>query len=204
MEDLRMAKSFPRALIGAWLVMLAPLAGAGDATATPASAASPAAHEEYRDDEIVKNASNFFSNGARELSDVLAKVLKEKGRPIAIIRGEEVSGAVAAGLRYGHGELVYRDGAHTPVYWQGPSVGFDIGANAVKVYMLVYKLPNTDAIFQRFPGVEGSLYFVGGFGVHYLQSNGIGIAPVRFGVGWRQGVDVGYLNFSREKRINPF
>jgi hypothetical protein len=99
---------------------------------------------------------------------------------------------------------VYRDGAHTPVYWQGPSVGFDIGANAVKVYMLVYKLPNTDAIFQRFPGVEGSLYFVGGFGVHYLQSNGIGIAPVRFGVGWRQGVDVGYLNFSREKRINPF
>jgi hypothetical protein len=204
MEDKGMAKSLTRALIGAWLLVLAPLVGADNAPATPASPATPAEHQEYRDDEIVKSASDFFSNGAHELSDVLAKVLKEKGRPIAIIRGEEVSGAVAAGLRYGHGELVYRDGTRTTVYWQGPSVGFDIGANAVKVYMLVYKLPNTDAIFQRFPGVEGSLYFVGGFGVHYLQSNGIGIAPVRFGVGWRQGVDVGYLNFSREKRINPF
>src|SRR5271170_2498888 len=113
MEDMCMAKSLARALIGAWLLLLAPLAGADNTPATPVSTATPAAHEEYRDDEIVKSASDFFSNGAHELSDVLAKVLKEKGRPIAIIRGEEVSGAVAAGLRYGHGELVYRDGART-------------------------------------------------------------------------------------------
>jgi hypothetical protein len=90
------------------------------------------------------------------------------------------------------------------VYWQGPSLGFDVGANAVKVFVLVYDLPSTEALFQRFPGVEGSLYFVGGFGVNYAQSEGVTLAPVRFGVGWRQGIGVGYMHFSRQKRINPF
>jgi hypothetical protein len=160
-------------------------------------------HEAYDDEEIAKAASDFFSTGAKGLSEVLAKVLKEKGRPIAYIRGEEVGGAVAVGLRYGHGELVYKRGGGRKVYWQGPSLGFDLGANAVKVFVLVYDLPSTDALFQRFPGVEGSLYFVGGFGVNYLQRDGISLAPVRFGVGWRQGIGVGYMHFTRNKRLNP-
>jgi len=158
----------------------------------------------YSDDEIVKQANDFFANGAKGLSDVLAKVLKEKGQPVAFIRGEEAGGAVAVGVRYGHGELVFKDGRHRMVYWQGPSLGFDIGADAVKAFVLVYNLPNAEALFQRFPSVEGSLYFVGGFGVNYVQADGIALAPVRFGVGWRQGIDVGYMHFSREKRINPF
>jgi hypothetical protein len=160
-------------------------------------------HEAYDDEEIAKAASDFFSTGAKGLSEVLAKVLKEKGRPIAYIRGEEIGGAVAVGLRYGHGELVYKRGGGRKVYWQGPSLGFDLGANAVKVFVLVYDLPSTDALFQRFPGVEGSLYFVGGFGVNYLQRDGISLAPVRFGVGWRQGIGVGYMHFTRNKRLNP-
>jgi hypothetical protein len=160
-------------------------------------------HEAYDDEEIAKAASDFFSTGAKGLSEVLAKVLKEKGRPIAYIRGEEIGGAVAVGLRYGHGELVYKRGGGRKVYWQGPSLGFDLGANAVKVFVLVYDLPSTDALFQRFPGVEGSLYFVGGFGVNYLQRDGISLAPVRFGVGWRQGIGVGYMHFTRDQRLNP-
>src|SRR6266849_4182066 len=96
-------------------------------------------HEAYDDEEIAKAASDFFSTGAKGLSEVLAKVLKEKGRPIAYIRGEEFGGAVAVGLRYGHGELVYKRGGGRKVYWQGPSLGFDIGANAVKVFVLVYE-----------------------------------------------------------------
>jgi hypothetical protein len=169
-----------------------------------AAGSAPAKHATYSEDEVAKAASQFFATGAKGLSDVLEKVLKERGRPMAFIRGEEAGGAVGVGLRYGRGELVYKGGGGRKVYWQGPSIGFDLGANAVKVFVLVYDLPSTDALFQRYPGVEGSLYFVGGFGVNYAQSDGITLAPVRFGVGWRQGIGVGYMHFSRKKRYNPF
>jgi hypothetical protein len=179
----------------------------GMATASPGLAANnspPASHQEtYSDDEVAKAASDFFSNGAKGLSDVLAKVLKEKGQPVAYIRGEEAGGALAVGVRYGRGELVFKSGANRKVYWQGPSLGFDLGANAVKVFVLVYKLPNAEALFQRFPEAEGSLYFVGGFGVNYLQRDDISLAPVRFGIGWRQGIALGYMHFTPDKRVNP-
>lgn len=176
---------------------------AANTPSTATTADRQVAHDTYSDDEVAKAASDFFSTGAKELSDVLAKVLKEKGRPVAIIRGEEAGGAIGVGLRYGHGELVYKGAPASKVYWQGPSIGFDVGANAVKTFILVYDLPNAAALFKRFPGVEGSLYFVGGFGVNYVQRDGIALAPVRFGVGWRQGIALSYMNFSREKRYNP-
>jgi hypothetical protein len=180
------------------------VAATAAATAPSAAAAdAPAAHDTYSDDEVAKAASDFFSSGAKELSDVLAKVLKEKGRPVAIIRGEEAGGAIGVGVRYGRGELVYKGDPVRKVYWQGPSIGFDVGANAVKTFILVYDLPNAASLFKRFPGVEGSLYFVGGFGVNYVQRDGTALAPVRFGVGWRQGIALSYMNFSREKRYNP-
>ena len=159
----------------------------------------------YHEDEVLKDAAQFFGSGAKGLGEVIAKAFKEQGEPMAIIKGEEAGGAVGVGLRYGHGQLVYKGaGSGQRVYWQGPSIGFDVGANAVKVYALVYNLPSTDTLFQRFPGVEGSLYFVGGVGVNYVQSDKTVIAPVRFGVGWRQGIGVGYMHFSRKKRYNPF
>ncbi len=163
-----------------------------------------AKREPYREEEVYREAKEFFKTGAQELSDVLAKVLKDKGQPNAIIKGTESGGAIGVGLRYGNGQFSYRGSAARRVYWQGPSIGFDVGANVVKVFALVYNLPGIDKLFQRFPGVEGSLYFVGGFGVNYVQSGDISIAPVRFGVGWRQGIGVGYMNFSAKKRINPF
>jgi hypothetical protein len=182
--------------VGSMLTAVSAVAADSSTGATPPKT--------YSDDEIVKQANDFFATGAKGLSDVLAKVLKEKGQPVAFIRGEEAGGAVAVGLRYGHGELVFKDGRHRMVYWQGPSLGFDIGGDVVKAFVLVYNLPNAEALFQRFPSVEGSLYFVGGFGVNYVQSDAIALAPVRFGVGWRQGIDVGYMHFSPEKRLNPF
>jgi hypothetical protein len=173
---------------------------------TPAGAApaGASAHEPYSDDEVAKAASDFFATGAKDLSQVLEKVLKEKGRPIAIIRGEEAGGAIGVGLRYGRGELVFKGAPVRKIYWQGPSIGFDVGANAVKTFILVYDLPGAEGLFHRFPGVEGSLYFVGGFGVNYLQLGNVSLAPVRFGVGWRQGIALNYINFSRDKRYNPF
>jgi hypothetical protein len=182
---------------------LAALLGLGVSMAVAADSA-PAKTDTYSDDEIAKAASEFFATGAKDLADVLAKVLKEKGHPVAIIRGEEAGAAVAVGLRYGHGELVFKGGASRKVYWQGPSLGFDLGANASKTFVLVYDLPNADSLFHRFPGVDGSLYFVGGFGVNYVQNSHGSLAPVRFGVGWRQGINLGYMNFSRNKRYNPF
>jgi hypothetical protein len=184
------------------LLMLAGIAAAPVCGASTSKSAATS-HEAYSDDEVAKAASEFFSSGAKGLSDVLAKVLKEKGHPIAYIRGEEAGGAIAVGVRYGRGELVYKGGGGRKVYWQGPSVGFDFGANAVKVFMLVYDLPNTDALFKRFPEVEGSLYFVGGFGVNYQQRDGISLAPVRFGIGWRQGISLGYIRFTPTKQLNP-
>lgn len=182
--------------------------GAHALIATPLAGMIPTAwaakRKPFEEDEVYREAKQFFKSGAKELSDVLGKVLKEKGQPIAIISGQEGGGAIGVGLRYGNGNLAYSGGAGRKVYWQGPSIGFDLGANVVKVFALVYDLPSTQALFQRFPGVEGSLYFVGGFGVNYVQSGQTVIAPVRFGVGWRQGIGVGYMNFSPKKRINPF
>lgn len=163
-----------------------------------------AKREPYQEEEVYREAKEFFKTGAEELSDVLAKVLKDKGPPGAIIKGTETGGAIGVGLRYGSGALGYRGAGGRKVYWQGPSIGFDIGANVVKVFALVYNLGSTEKLFQRYPGVEGSLYFVGGFGVNYCEAGGTTIAPVRFGVGWRQGIGVGYMNFSPKKRINPF
>ena len=177
---------------------------AGVATAAGQTGAAANSHTTYSDDEVVKAANDFFKNGAEDLGKVLTKVMKEKGQPVAFIRGEEGGGAIGVGLRYGHGELVYKGSGGRNVYWQGPSIGFDIGANAVKVFALVYDLPSAEQLFQRFPGVEGSLYFVGGFGVNYVQFQHIVIAPVRFGVGWRQGIAISYMHFSPQKRLNPF
>jgi hypothetical protein len=185
-------------LLGMACLLALPLA------ATAANPQPAAGQSTYSDDEVMKAASKFFSTGAKDLGDVLSKVLKEKGQPVAFIRGEEAGGAIGVGVRYGHGEIVYKGGGARQIFWQGPSLGFDVGANAVKVFVLVYNLPNTEALFKRFPGVEGSLYFVGGFGVNYVQAGDIALAPVRFGVGWRQGIAVSYMNFSPQKRINPF
>ncbi len=193
--------------VGAWrhaAILALVLAGTQPLPAFAADQTPARTRATYNDDEVLKAAEQFFDTGAAGLGDVLGKVLKEKGHPIAYIRGEEVGGAIGVGVRYGNGELVYKGGGGTKVYWQGPSVGFDLGANAVKVFVLVYDLPDTAALFQRYPGVEGSLYFVGGFGANYLQNDKTVLAPVRFGVGWRQGIGIGYMHFTRKKRLNPF
>ncbi len=185
---------------------LALLASAAPATAQSGSGTAksqPAAQKSYSDDEVVKAANDFFASGAKELGAVLQRVLKEKGQPVAIIRGEEAGGAIGIGVRYGQGEIAFKGASSRKIYWQGPSIGFDVGANAVKVFALVYDMPKPDDLFRRYPGVDGSLYFVGGFGVNYVQRDQSVIAPVRFGIGWRQGINLGYMNFSREKRLNP-
>lgn len=158
----------------------------------------------FDEDSILKAANDFFGSTTEGLAKVIEKAFKEQGRPNAYIKGEEAGAAVTVGLRYGDGHLVMKGGGGARVYWAGPSIGFDFGANASKVFTLCYHLPNSAAIFQRFPGVEGSLYYIGGAGINYQRLDGITLAPIRLGVGLRTGASVGYVHYRREKSYNPF
>ncbi len=173
--------------------------------ATPALGVYAATEDDSFDqDSMLKAATEFFGSTTEGLAKVIEKAFKEKGRPNAYIKGEEVSAALTVGLRYGEGRLTMKNGSGEPVFWAGPSVGFDAGANASKVFTLIYKLPDAGAIYRRFPGVDGSLYYIGGAGINYQSSEGITLAPIRLGVGLRAGASVGYLHYRREKSLNPF
>ena len=175
----------------------------GDASAATPEDAEAAAGT-FDAASLYREADAFFGAGAAGLADVLNRTFSEKGRPNAFIKGEEAGGAIAVGVRYGRGVLEMKDGTTRQVYWRGPSVGLELGGSAAKVFILVYDLPEADDIFRRFSGVEGSLYFVGGVGATYNNAGDIGIAPIRVGVGWRQGVTFGYMQFTEEAGWNPF
>lgn len=165
----------------------------------------PRQDQTYTPDEIVQKGADFFGVTTESMAKALERVFAKYGRPDGYIAGSEGSGAFIVGLRYGEGEL-YMKARGTPVkvYWQGPSVGFDYGANASKVFTLVYNLRDPDKLFTRFPGVEGSAYLVAGIGINYQQSGRVILAPMRTGVGLRAGVDAGYLSYSRERNWIPF
>lgn len=158
----------------------------------------------YQEDEIVKEAGDFFGAVSKGLADAVHSVFEKYGEPNAYIKGEEASGAFVIGLRYGQGNLVMKNGGSQKVYWQGPSAGWDFGGDAVKVFTLVYNLPNGETIYQRFPGVEGSAYLIGGIGVNYQQRDDIVLAPMRAGVGLRLGASVGYLKYTKSREWLPF
>jgi hypothetical protein len=161
-------------------------------------------NDTYDEKSMLQEAGDFFGSGAEGLADVIEKIFKEHGRPNAYIKGTEGSGALVVGARFGEGTLYRKAGGSVPVFWSGPSVGFDAGGNLSKVFVLIYDLPNTDAIFQRFPAVDGSFYYIGGVGANYHQLDGIVLAPIRLGVGLRAGVNIGYMHYKREKSWNPF
>jgi len=158
----------------------------------------------YSRDELVNKASDFFGVGAEAVGAVITKAFQDNGQPTGYIAGEEGSAAITVGLRYGKGLLYMKGHEAETVYWQGPSIGWDLGGNASRVFTLSYNIQRPDEIFQRFPGVEGTAYFVGGVGVNYQRSDDITLAPIRTGVGFRLGANIGYLAYSRKRRILPF
>jgi hypothetical protein len=158
----------------------------------------------YSQDEVLVATKDFFGDTSKDLATIIQKIFRDQGEPNAYITGEEGSGAIVVGLRYGNGWLHRKTENNRRVYWQGPSIGFDFGGNASKVFTLVYHLGSTNRIFQRFPGAEGMIYVVGGFGVNYQQSGNIILAPIRTGMGLRAGVNVGYLAYTRDQSIFPF
>lgn len=155
-------------------------------------------------EEISDAATGFFGSTTKGIAEVIEKVFEDLGRPTAYIAGEEISGAFVVGLRYGKGELNVKSEGTSKIFWQGPSVGFDIGGNASKTFVLIYGLNSRDAIYKRFPGIEGTFYFVAGIGVNYQGDGDITLAPIRTGVGLRQGANIGYLHYNAEHSWLPF
>ena len=158
----------------------------------------------YSQGEMVDAGHRFFGQVSGGLASVIERAVAQYGEPNGYILGEEGSGALLAGARYGEGQLFTRNAGTHKVFWQGPSFGWDVGADGARVMMLVYNLPSTDAIHRRYVGVNGSAYLVGGFGMTVLSNHDIYIVPVRAGVGARLGVNVGYLKFTPQPTWNPF
>lgn len=158
----------------------------------------------YHKDDVIGAAEGVFGKGAKGLAEIVEKILKDQGEPNAYIAGREASGAFVVGLRYGSGTLSHTVEGQRPVYWTGPSVGFDVGGDATKTFVLIYNLYDSQDLYRRYPQVEGRAYFVGGFSATYLRRGDIVIIPVRLGVGLRLGANVGYMKFSEKSRLLPF
>lgn len=158
----------------------------------------------FNEDEILAAAGNLFGEVSEGLAKVIEKIFADQGRPTAYIAGTEGGGALAVGLRYGSGNLYHKLEGQSKIYWRGPSIGFDVGGDLSKVFMLVYNLYDPLDMYKRFPTGEGSFYFVAGVGVSYKQRRSIILAPIRTGVGLRAGINIGWVKFSWKKSYIPF
>jgi len=189
------------------MVLLALSTGPGRTQPAPPPQSAPAPAPEERSfapGEVLDAGHRFFGGVSRGLASIVEKATSQWGQPNGYVLGEEGSGAFIGGLRFGEGTLYTKNAGDLKVYWQGPSVGFDVGGEGARTMMLVYNLPATGAIYQRFAGVDGSAYFVGGFGMTALTANRIVVVPIRSGVGMRLGANLGYLKFTPAATWNPF
>ena len=203
--------SLPRVRHGLLILLLGALAGCASFGGRDTSSATSDAQarqgqmeDGFDEKELVAAAEGVFGKGAKGLAKLIEDVVGDRGRPNAYIVGREGSGAVGVGLRYGAGTLYHRVEGERDVYWTGPSIGLDIGGDANRVFTLVYDLYNTQDLYDRYPAVEGKVYVVGGFTANYLQRGNVTVVPVKLGVGWRLGANVGYLKFSEKREILPF
>ena len=174
--------------------------GLGPLAAQPAE---PGRDQRYSPNELVNAGHQFFGTVSQGLANVIERAISNWGQPNGYVLGQEAGGAIVAGLRYGDGTLYTKNAGDLRVFWQGPSVGFDAGADGARTMMLVYNLPRTEAIFDRFGGINGSAYFIGGFGMTALVANNITLVPIRSGVGLRLGANLGYLKFTARPTWNP-
>lgn len=175
-----------------------------ESTAAPAAAPPAADQNTYQQDDLIGAAEGVFGKGAQGLAKLIEDILKKQGQPNGYIVGREGGGALVVGLRYGSGTLHHKVEGQKPVYWTGPSIGFDAGANAGSTFVLVYNLYDSEDLYRRFPSGEGVAYLVGGFNASYLRRGDIVLIPIRVGAGLRLGANVGYMKFSKKQRWLPF
>jgi hypothetical protein len=154
--------------------------------------------------DVFSAAEGVFGKGTAGLAQFIEDLLGKQGEPSGYITGREASGAFVVGARYGSGTLHHGVEGDRPVYWTGPSLGLDFGADANKVFVLVYNLHDAERIFRRYPAAEGNAYAVGGFTASYMRRGDVVLIPIRLGVGARLGLNAGYMRFSKKNRWLPF
>ncbi|PKB14571.1 hypothetical protein B0I00_2167 [Novosphingobium kunmingense] len=174
------------------------------ATASVDPTAAAAKGDTYKEDDLIGAAEGVFGKGAKGLADIIKGLLKKQGEPNGYIVGREGGAALGVGVRYGSGTLFHKVEGKRPVYWTGPSIGFDAGANAGNTFVLVYNLHNSQDLYKRYPAGEGQAYLVGGFNASYMRRDDVVLIPVRMGVGLRLGINAGYMKFSEKQRWLPF
>ncbi|HEX4408933.1 MAG TPA: DUF1134 domain-containing protein [Xanthobacteraceae bacterium] len=170
----------------------------------PPQQQQPPSSNQFSNNEVIDAGHRFFGGVSRGLASVMEKAFSQWGQPNGYVLGEEAGGAFVGGLRYGDGTLYTKNAGDLRVFWEGPSIGFDAGGDGARTMMLVYNLPRTQAIFDRFGGIAGSAYFIGGFGMTALTAENIVLVPIRSGVGFRLGANLGYLKFTDHPTWNPF
>lgn len=186
-------------------VATAPAASAaptGETAAAPAAATGDPTR--YDQKSVLQAATGFFGKGAEGVGGMIERIFADLGEPNGYITGNEASGALLVGLRYGSGTLFHKVEGNSTVHWTGPSFGVDVGGDASKVFTLVYSLNDTQDLYHRFPAVEGKVYIIGGFTANYHQRGQVILVPIKLGVGWRLGANVGYLKYSKKPRYMPF
>ena len=179
-------------------------AGAVSQSATTAAATpTPGRPNTYQKDDLIGAAEGVFGKGAKGLAGLIEDIMRKQGEPNGYIVGREAGGALAVGLRYGSGTLYHKVEGERPVYWTGPSIGFDAGASGGSTFVLVYNLNDTEDLYQRFPAGEGQVYVVGGFNASYMRSGNVVLIPIRMGVGMRLGINAGYVKFTHKRNWLP-
>jgi hypothetical protein len=179
-----------------------PSTAASQAAAAPAVAAAQG--DTYKKDDLIGAAEGVFGKGAEGVARMIEDLLKKQGEPNAYIVGREAGGAFIVGARYGSGTLYHKVEGQRPVYWTGPSIGFDAGANAGNTFVLVYNLYDSEELFERYPAGEGAAYVIGGLNASYMRKGDVVLIPIRVGAGLRLGVNAGYMKFSKKQRWMPF
>jgi hypothetical protein len=169
-----------------------------------ANYSNPGDPNSYRSEDLVQSGHQFFGSASRGLALTVQEAVRRWGEPNGYILGQEAAGAFFGGLRYGEGKLFTRNAGERPIFWQGPSLGFDLGGEGSRTMMLVYNMPSTNALYKRFVGIDGSAYLIGGFGMTAAAADEMVVVPIRTGVGARLGVNIGYLKFTPEPTWNPF
>ena len=176
----------------------------GLAAAPLPALAAGSVSDTYSSEELVTTGGAFFGSVAQGVASLVEKAVGQFGLPNGYILGEEAGGALIIGARYGQGMMYTRNAGEFPLYWQGPSIGFDAGGAGSKVMMLIYNLDDVSQVFGRFPGVDGSAYVVGGLGMTVLKYRDVVMVPIRSGIGARLGINVGYLKITQQPDWNPF
>lgn len=204
-----MKKFLKSALIFASLFLAACSSGSNNNSSPPPPSENPNmdgtnVDSTYDKESVINAASEFFGEGSEAVASVIEKAFNDLGQPNGYIIGTEGSAALVIGARYGDGTLSHKIEGDKRVYWTGPSIGIDVGADGSRVFALVYNLHDTEELYRRYPAVEGSFYYVAGVGMNYQQLDETIIAPIRMGVGLRAGVNLGYLHFSKERNWLPF